>query len=124
MKIDVPRRVDQVEHVLLPVDLELERNGAGFDGDAALALQIHAVEDLLLLIALADGPGPLKQPIGQRAFAVVDVRDDREITDACWVHASLSVRLRRRAETERFRRESNRVCYRSPSGAIACSRVR
>jgi hypothetical protein len=54
-------------------------HGAGLDGDAALALQVHVVEDLLLELALGDGAGAHEQPVGQGALAVVDVGDDREV---------------------------------------------
>ena len=81
VKIDVPRRIDQVELVLLPVVRVLHRNGMGLDRDAALALQRHVVEQLLLHVAAAHGAGDFQQPIGQRALAVVDVGDDREVTD-------------------------------------------
>ena len=59
----------------------------GFDRDAALALQVHRVENLVHHLALGQRPGVLEQAIGQRRFAVVDVRNDREISDTCGVHA-------------------------------------
>ena len=59
----------------------LHRHGAGFDGDAALAFEIHVVEDLILHLAFGDGAGVLKQSIGERAFAVIDVSDDAEVAD-------------------------------------------
>ena len=56
-------------------------DGRGLDGDAALALQVHVVEDLVLELALGDGPGAHEQAVGQRALAVVNVGDDREIAN-------------------------------------------
>ena len=53
----------------------------GLDGDTPLALQIHPVQQLLLKIARGNGPGQLQQPVGQRGFAVVDMRDDAEVAD-------------------------------------------
>ena len=53
----------------------------GFDGDAALALQVHRVEDLLHHFALRERAGDFEQAVGQRRLAVVDVRNDREIAD-------------------------------------------
>src|SRR4051812_3072930 len=50
------------------------------DRDAALALQRHVVEQLLFHVAAAHGAGQLQQPIGERALAVIDVGDDREVT--------------------------------------------
>jgi hypothetical protein len=80
-EVDVPRRVDQVEHVVLAVLLAapVHADGLRLDGDPALALQLHAVEELVLCLARRHGPGLLQQAIAERALAVIDVRDDREI---------------------------------------------
>ena len=51
------------------------------DGDAAFALQVHAVEDLGLHLARLQGPGHLEESVGQGRLAVVDVRHDGEIAD-------------------------------------------
>ena len=56
------------------------------DGDAALALQVHGVEDLRRHLALLQRAGHFEQPVGQRRLAVVDVRDDREITNMGLIH--------------------------------------
>ena len=40
------------------------------------------VEELLLHLALLQRAGGLDQPVGQRGFAVVDVRDDAEVANA------------------------------------------
>ena len=69
----------------------IQPDGVRFDGDAALALEVHIVEHLRLHLAAGDGAGQLKQAIGQRRFAVIDVRDDREIANAGWIHWRLSV---------------------------------
>ena len=47
-----------------------------------LALELHLVEELVLPLTVAQRTGELEDAIGQRALAVVDVRDDREISDA------------------------------------------
>ena len=52
------------------------------DGDPALALEVHGVEQLLPHLALLDGAGGLDQPVGQGGLAVVDVGDDAEVADA------------------------------------------
>jgi hypothetical protein len=62
-----------------PVVFMKDGDGRGLDGDPALALEVHVVEDLLLELALGDGAGAHEQPVGERALAVVDVGDDREI---------------------------------------------
>ena len=51
-------------------------DGVGFDRDAALALQIHGVEDLFLHFAGIQTPAELDEPVCQRGFAVIDVRYD------------------------------------------------
>src|SRR5581483_4970360 len=57
------------------------------DGDAALALEIHRVEDLRLHLALGETTAALDEAIRQRRLAVVDVRDDREVADV--LHGSV-----------------------------------
>ena len=80
-------RVDQVELVDLAVVSRVHHaDGVGLDGDAALAFQIHRVEDLGVHLALGERAGELEQAVGERGFAVIDVRDDREIADVFGVH--------------------------------------
>ena len=55
------------------------------NGDAALALQIHVVEQLGLHIAGANSIGELQQTISKGAFAVVNVGDNAKITDVLHV---------------------------------------
>ncbi len=60
----------------------LETHGLGLDGDAAFALDIHRIEHLLLHLAFAQASAGLNQTVRERRFAVIDVRDDREVADA------------------------------------------
>ena len=81
-EVDVAGGVDEVEDVgLAVVGRVLEADGLGLDGDAALALDVHGVEELLLHVAVGDGAGRLDQPVGERGLAVVDVGDDGEVAD-------------------------------------------
>jgi hypothetical protein len=74
--------VHQVELIGLAVlVLIVEAHGLRLDGDAALALDLHGIEDLVLHLAVGDVAAQLDQPVGQRRLAVVDVRDDGEIAD-------------------------------------------
>ena len=57
----------------------VQLDGAGLDGDAALAFQIHGVKDLVLHFAAVNGVAFLQQAVGQRGFSVVDVRNDGKI---------------------------------------------
>ena len=81
MEIDVPRRVDQVHLVDDAVVRIAHRDGASLDRDAPLALQVHVVEHLIAHLALAQRVGLFQQAVGQRALAVVDVRDDAVVAD-------------------------------------------
>ena len=86
-KVDVAGRVDQVELVGLAVLRGVHHaDGVGLDGDAALALEIHGVEHLRLHFARGQRSGELQQAVGERGFAMVDVRDDREVADVLGIH--------------------------------------
>ena len=81
-KVDVAGRVDQVQYVVIAVArLVFEADGLRLDGNAALALDIHGIEHLLLHLALFQPAGELNQPVGKRGLAVVDMRNDREVAD-------------------------------------------
>ena len=57
-EVDVARGVNQVEDVALAVlSLVVEAHRMGLDGDAALALEVHAVEDLRFHLARLQGAG-------------------------------------------------------------------
>ena len=57
VEVDVAGGVDQVEFVARAVVLVVDRHRVHADGDAALALEVHAVERLGLDVALGDGAG-------------------------------------------------------------------
>jgi len=69
------------------------------DGDAALALQVHVVQDLGLHLPPGHRAGQFQQTVAQRRLAVVDVGDDREVAKEACVHAGVDERghLRRSA---------------------------
>ena len=56
------------------------------DRDPAFALQIHGVEDLRLHLARLKGACNLEKAVGQRRFAVVDVRDDGKVSNVLRIH--------------------------------------
>ncbi len=81
------RRVDEVQDVLLAVERRVvEAHRVRLDGDAALALEVHAVEHLRLHLAGLQGAREFEEAIGQRRLAVVDVRDDGEIANVARIH--------------------------------------
>jgi hypothetical protein len=89
----VAGRVDQVQLIdLAIVGLVVEAHGLRLDGDAALALDVHRVENLLLHLALGQAPADLDQPVGQRRLAVVDVRHDGKIANVRGVCHALAFR--------------------------------
>ena len=79
-EVDMAGRVHQVQLIAVPGEAHRLR----LDGDPAFALDVHVVEHLLVAAHLAVGhaAGRLDQPVGERRLAVVDVRDDAEVTDA------------------------------------------
>ena len=77
-EVDVAGRVHQVQLIAVPV----EADGLRLDGDAALLLDLHVVEDLAVgHLAVGQPAGALDQPVGERRLAVVDMGDDREVAD-------------------------------------------
>src|SRR6476660_4918079 len=67
----------------------MQPDALGFDGDAALALEIHGVEHLLVHFALRKRAGHLQQPVRERRLAMIDVRDDAKIAYELRVHSGL-----------------------------------
>src|SRR5580700_1395425 len=67
----------------------MQADALRFDGDAALALQIHRVEHLFMHFALRERAGHLQQPVGERGLAMIDVRDDTKIAYELRVHSGL-----------------------------------
>ena len=63
-EVDVARGVHEVERVFLTIlGPVLHGDRVGLDGDAALPLEVHGIEHLLLLVAVGDGIGHLKEAI-------------------------------------------------------------
>jgi len=81
-EVDMAGGVDQVEDIGLAVPGFIgQPHRLGLDGDAALALDVHGIEHLLLHLAVLQAPGFLDQPVGQRRFAMVDMRNNGEVAD-------------------------------------------
>jgi len=58
------RRVEQIEPVRLArLALIAHRYWMRLDSDPALPLQIHRIEQLVLLLAFVNGAGPLQQSV-------------------------------------------------------------
>jgi hypothetical protein len=61
----------------------------GLNGDAALAFQVHGVQNLIHHFALGKRAGVFQQAIRKRGFPMIDVRDYREIPDKAGIHAAV-----------------------------------
>ena len=89
-EVHMARRVDQVQLVgIAVVRLVHHAHGVGLDGDAALPLQVHVVQNLGLHLAAGHRAGQLQQTVAQRRLAVVDVGNDREVAKEACVHEGL-----------------------------------
>ncbi|CAH0326311.1 hypothetical protein SRABI128_05263 [Microbacterium sp. Bi128] len=80
-EVDVAGRVDHVECEGLAAGGPRHPHRLRLDRDAALALDVHAVEVLRAHVAVGDDAGDLQHAVGQRRLAVVDVGDDAEVAD-------------------------------------------
>ena len=87
-EVHVPRRVNEIEDILFSIGrMDIPHlDGMALDSDTTLALQIHIIQGLILHLAFADGVGVLQQPVGECAFAVVNVGDNAKISNV--LHAS------------------------------------
>ena len=92
-KVHVAGGVDQVQaEVVFAADV-IHLDGVALDGDAALALQIHVVEELVHLLSRRNALGYVEKAVGQGALTVVDMGDDAEVPDV--VHGGCKGNLRR-----------------------------
>jgi hypothetical protein len=77
----------------------VERCGLCLDGDAPLFLDVHRVQDLRFHVTRFETATALNQAIGQGGFAVVNVGNDRKISDVIHQTTSASIcgsRIRKR----------------------------
>ena len=89
-KIDVPGRVDEVQHVLLR-----RRRPCSSAGPACALIVIPRSRSRSIASSTCasisrawSAPVSLEEAVGERRLAVVDVGDDREITDEARIHLS------------------------------------
>ena len=80
VEVHMARGVDEVKDVVLAVvRVVFQADCTRLDGDSALALDVHVVEQLLLHVAEGDGLGLLEDTVGEGGFSVVDVSDYAEV---------------------------------------------
>ena len=74
------RRIDQVEHIVLPILCTIGKGDRlALDRDPPLVLNIHVVQDLILEVPGRNNTRILNQAVCQRRLSMVDVRDNAEI---------------------------------------------
>ena len=79
-EIHVAWCVEQVEFVFLAIFRHVAHgHGVHLDRDPALALEVHRIEQLVLLLSLGNGARHFEQAIGQCGLTVVDVGDDAKV---------------------------------------------
>ena len=82
VKIHVSRRIDQVEHILLPVLRLVNRTHClCLDRDSSLPLQVHIVQHLRLHLTTGQKPRHLDDPVRQRGLSVINMCDNTKISD-------------------------------------------
>ena len=90
-EVHVAGRVDQIEVVNLAVSgLVTQRSGLRLDGYPTLFLQIHGVQNLSAHLAVLQTAAALDDPVSQRGLAVIDVGNDRKISDVIHQRKRLS----------------------------------
>ena len=77
----MPRGVNQIQFVVFATVLDSHRHSTRFDRDSTLSLELHVVEQLFLHFTFLDNASVFEQSVGERTFAVIDVRDDAEVAD-------------------------------------------
>ena len=77
------RSVDKVQRIVFAVfGAVVHLDGVALDRYAALALEVHVVENLSLHIFRSHGGRALQKPVGQRRFAVVDMGYYAKVSDS------------------------------------------
>ena len=76
------RRIHQVQGIFLPIlGGVFQPNSLGFNGNTAFTFDIHRVENLFGHFTLGQATGQLDQTIGQGRFTMVDMGNDRKVTN-------------------------------------------
>lgn len=77
--------IDEIDSIELSIlGLVLHACSVKFDGDTALAFQVHAIEVLRLHVPVFDGVGFDEQLVCEGGFAVVYVGYDADVSIVLW----------------------------------------
>ena len=81
-EVHMPGSVDQVELVNLAILRGIHHaHRMRLNGDAALALEVHRIQHLRLHLARRQRAGELEQTVGKRALPMINMGDNREVSD-------------------------------------------
>jgi hypothetical protein len=84
----MPRGIDQIEDILLPVFAVVnDPYGLGLDCNAPLPLYIHIVKDLVLHLPAGKQSCLFYDPVRQRGLSMINMRDDAEIADPAFLNS-------------------------------------
>ena len=84
--------IDEVKLVTTAIfRVVVQRDALRLDGDSSLTLDVERVENLVSHLALRETPTELDKPVGKRRLAVVNVGDDREISNMAEVGHRIGV---------------------------------
>jgi len=73
--------IDQIEDVLVSIFCNVRKaDGLAFDGDAALTLNIHIVEELIMELTISNLFTKLNHTISQGGFSVIDMSYDGKVS--------------------------------------------
>ena len=87
------RRVDQIEVVNLAVErLVFQRSCLCLDSDSALFFNVHRIKHLSTHLPVLQAAATLDKPVCKRGLAMVDVRNDRKISDVIHQQVRLSAK--------------------------------
>jgi hypothetical protein len=77
------------------------------DGNAPLPLEVHRIQQLILLVSVGDRTGGLQQPVRKRRLPVIDVSNNTKVPSQKSSHAEgeLYRRQTQNPEGKRERRE-------------------
>ena len=63
------------------ISLVIQGDAVRLDGDAAFPFQIHGIQHLLQHFSLGQAAAYLDKSVSQGGFAMIDMRDDREVAN-------------------------------------------
>ena len=79
-------RINQIQSVLLAVNsFVTETDSLGLNRDATLTLNVHIIKQLLLCLTVCNRMCRLHQAVCKGRLAMVNVSNDREVSDETWI---------------------------------------